>query len=598
MSDFVIKDGELKKYNGSENDVVIPNDVTSIGDEAFGDCDSMTSVIIPDGVTSIGEWAFGSCSSLTSVTIPNSVTSIGDEAFRDCDSLTSISIPNSVASIGEYAFCNCSSLTNITIPEGVTEIQCSTFDGCYKLKCVVIPDGVTSIGERAFFSCKNICNIIIPNSVSSIGIEAFEFCESLTSITIPEGVLNVESCAFTGCKHLTSISIPNSVTSIGCEAFVGCNALKTLTIHGNITKIGDRAFAGCLIEHMDVPQSFLEIDYKVLKESGILPSLCTSGIEISNKRLKDAAIRETKKQHKIFREIVSRDSVEILSRVLTLCKFDADEVDVLLSSAQEANAVGCIATLLDYKSNHFSAQEMEAQLEKQIGISERSLKEWKKTLKLSVKDGKIAVGGYAGIDSKTVKEIEIPNEIEGMPIVEIKDNAFREMHNLTKITIPEGVVRIGKYAFACCWDLSEIVLPDSVEEIGNRAFENCGLKEIHLSSNVKKMGSEVFLDCSANVIAPAGSYAEDYVNPAPIKVVDGVLVRCNVHGSVTIPDGVTECADRVFCYPYGADITIPDSVQKISTKAFYYCKDITIHGKAGSCAEKIAKKMKFDFVAE
>ena len=62
-------------------------------------------------VTSIGNWAFSNCDSLTSIIIPNSVTSIGNWAFSNCDSLTSIIIPNSVTSIGNYAFNNCSWLT-------------------------------------------------------------------------------------------------------------------------------------------------------------------------------------------------------------------------------------------------------------------------------------------------------------------------------------------------------------------------------------------------------------------------------------------------------------------------------------------------------
>ena len=64
----------------------VPNGVTSIGNGAFTDCNSLTSITIPDGVTSIGNGAFANCSSLTSIVIPDSVKSIGTYAFAGCDS--------------------------------------------------------------------------------------------------------------------------------------------------------------------------------------------------------------------------------------------------------------------------------------------------------------------------------------------------------------------------------------------------------------------------------------------------------------------------------------------------------------------------------
>ena len=85
--------------------------VTSIGEGAFEDCESLKSIVIPNSVTSIGEWAFQGCESLTSIVIPDGVTSIGDFAFAFCKSLTSIVIPNSVTSIGNFAFGECKSLT-------------------------------------------------------------------------------------------------------------------------------------------------------------------------------------------------------------------------------------------------------------------------------------------------------------------------------------------------------------------------------------------------------------------------------------------------------------------------------------------------------
>lgn len=69
---------------------IIPDDVTSIGERAFRDCQKLTSIKIPNGVTTIERFAFCGCRMLTDVTIPNSVKSIGDQAFDFCDSLTEI----------------------------------------------------------------------------------------------------------------------------------------------------------------------------------------------------------------------------------------------------------------------------------------------------------------------------------------------------------------------------------------------------------------------------------------------------------------------------------------------------------------------------
>ena len=157
-------------------------DVTTIGDYAFQDCESLTSVTVPDSVTTIGDWAFSHCDSLTSVTIPDSVTTIGDQAFCDCDSLTSVTIGDSVTTIGGWAFFDCDSLTSVTIG-----------------------DSVTTIGYSAFRSCDSLTSVIIGDSVTKIGNWAFEYCDSLTSVTIPDCVTTIGDNAFSGCAGLKEV---------------------------------------------------------------------------------------------------------------------------------------------------------------------------------------------------------------------------------------------------------------------------------------------------------------------------------------------------------------------------------------------------------
>ena len=149
-------------YNGSENEVVIPNKingkkVTSIGDSAFEGCSNLTSITIPKGVTSIGDWAFYGCSNLTSVTIPKGVTSIGRGAFDDTKWLENEQKKNALVIVN-----------NILI------------DGSTANGKVTIPKGVTSIGDGAFYKCRNLTSITIPKGVTSIGNWAFDGCSNLT----------------------------------------------------------------------------------------------------------------------------------------------------------------------------------------------------------------------------------------------------------------------------------------------------------------------------------------------------------------------------------------------------------------------------------
>ena len=240
---------ETVTYNGTTYSV------TAIGNDAFNDCDWLTSIDIPNSVTSIGYGAFADCSGLTSVIIPNSITTIGDDAFKYCSGLTSATIPNSVTEIGSSAFYSCSGLTSVNVASDNTKYDSrnncnaiietssnSLIVGCMN---TMIPNSVTSIGDEAFAGCSGLTSVNIPYSVTAIGNDAFYCCNGLTSVNIGNSVTSIGALAFYGCSGLTSVDIPNSVTAIGRYAFSNCRALTSVTIGNSVTSIGAWAFYAC-----------------------------------------------------------------------------------------------------------------------------------------------------------------------------------------------------------------------------------------------------------------------------------------------------------------------------------------------------------------
>lgn len=120
-------------------------------------------------------------SEITEVIVPNSVTNIDDNAFSDCVNLKSAYIPDSVTSLGEGIFAGCSSLTEVRLPDGIDAIPGGMFSGT-AISDFTIPDTVTSIGDWAFSYCYSLSSITIPSSVTYIGEGAFSKIDSSLDI--------------------------------------------------------------------------------------------------------------------------------------------------------------------------------------------------------------------------------------------------------------------------------------------------------------------------------------------------------------------------------------------------------------------------------
>ena len=236
--------------------ITIPDSVTSIGDYAFYGCSGLTAVYYTGDIAGWCGITFGSWDSnplyyahnlylngtlLTELVIPDTVSAIKNNAFYNCSGLTSVIIPDSVTSIGRWAFNGCSGLTEITIPDSVTSIGGGAFCECSKLTSVTIGNGVTSIESSAFSGCSALTSVTIGNGVTSIGNSAFRYCSGLTSVTILDSVTSIGNSAFWGCTRLTSITFTGTkaqwnAISKGYSWNVGTGSYTVHCTNGDIAK--------------------------------------------------------------------------------------------------------------------------------------------------------------------------------------------------------------------------------------------------------------------------------------------------------------------------------------------------------------------------
>ena len=111
-------------------------------------------------------------SEIKSVIIPESVTSIGDRAFYQCQSMEKVTISENITEIGKSAFAGCTSLESIDIPKGISTLNNGTFSGCTQLSYVKLPDAITEIGSSVFYGT-SLTSICLPETITTIGSSAF-----------------------------------------------------------------------------------------------------------------------------------------------------------------------------------------------------------------------------------------------------------------------------------------------------------------------------------------------------------------------------------------------------------------------------------------
>lgn len=272
----------LKSVNFSRTATSIPNNF-------FQNCYSLSSFTIPSYVTSIGNYAFNKCG-INDVNIPDSVTSVGHDAFRGC-SATTITVGTGVTEIAYYFARSCPNLEKIEFKGNVATIAQGVLDYCDNLKevwfsatvpplldgnalptsgdyYILVPCGSVNDYKNAWSTyasrivckddyvegnkismtysggtVKNIrCNATGTSSISSSDWQVGSYT-TITDITVGECVTNINDSAFYNCRA-TNITLPESITSIGIYAFYN-SYITAITIPYQVTEIPNKCFSSC-----------------------------------------------------------------------------------------------------------------------------------------------------------------------------------------------------------------------------------------------------------------------------------------------------------------------------------------------------------------
>lgn len=386
---------------------------------------------------------------------------------------------------------------------------------------VDIPNSWTSIPIEGFQNCTELVNINIPATITSIKPKAFSGCTNLISATLPDSVEEIGGSAFYGCSKLESVVIPTKVTKVSAHTFQGCTSLKSASL-SNVTEIHEYAFEGCNNlgkgsgNMIEIPDSVKEIRMFAFSGTSNLFSLT----------IPDSV-------EKLGPEAFSKSGLKILTLGNGLDKRESyypTDRGVDFKSAAFANCANLQTVFVnDY------VEEMPPSI----------FEGCKKLNRLCIGTQNITV---PVLKVEALRDKRITVVIFGPQVQEIGDMAFEGSQYLSFVAFDIGLKRIGSYAFARCKNIKALTL--MVEEIGVGSFSECErVSLIKIGPKITSIPDNAFYRTGSKAIGE-------------LKLLNG------------FSDNLKRIGKSAFEETPLREIFIPETMESVSERAFYECRQL------------------------
>ena len=506
-------------------------------EQTFEGCTSLKTVIIPSSWTEIPKGIFMRCESLENIIIPNQVLKIAENAFANCTSLFHVHMEDSVIDIATNAFANCNRLTQIRFGLNLKHIEANSFSNCNNIR-TIFWDAVacSDFVDHIFFS-ESIKHCHIGNNVKYIPAHFCQYQNSLEEIVIPNNVERIGNYAFMRCnpryvylgKHIT----PNNFEKLfgphweletkdvkyASNLFYYCNRLETIevSIHNPCyTSLNGNLYTKDMCTLLKVGNSKkgkLELSVDRIVDFACTNLDITELYILRSCEIGKFAFSGCHELQRIYFGKEYKMHIDKL-KIESFAFYDCPKLSSMYWNVKDGNFVvsdsyqiwgmycGSDTTEHQIREYDFSYQITKLEVGRDVSMLPSFASKFLNIKSLTIPKNIIDVEG--GLPPN-LKELKLDNTEEAINARKFiyKDNLIISKDGITfiryqgndlNLTIPDGIKRIAKSAFSYS-TIKHLTLPNSIEEIDDFAFAYSSLEVFNASTNLRKIGHNVFEGC-------------------------------------------------------------------------------------------------------